>query len=299
MKELVVWFGRLGCLCAAATLCGCHSPRKVQLSNATAGIAPATSGQRAGDTDVTFLWSEFDSLLHRVVVRGLVDYNALAARGAELDAVLARLANIGPRQSPASFDTTNRRLAYWINAHNAATIRTVLVLAHPTESDADGKRLGRLRPAQDPATACSYLVDGEWRTPASMRHEALAIAPSDWRVSVVLCNGRYGGPPLWNEAFAADVLPSQLDAAVNAALTLPQVVWIDHGLQRLRLCDELWDCRQLLLADQARATGVRAPTMLEWLLARASGTRRAELHSAIGYPERRMVRERRINHAPL
>ena len=57
---------------------------------------------------------------------GRVDYAALKANPAELDAYVAVLAARSPRSHPADFTSRESQLAFWINAYNALTIAGVV-----------------------------------------------------------------------------------------------------------------------------------------------------------------------------
>lgn len=70
----------------------------------------------------TFDHAAFTSILQRYVDnRGMVDYAALKANRAPLDAYIARLEAAQPRQL-----SRDEQLAFWINAYNALTLRLVI-----------------------------------------------------------------------------------------------------------------------------------------------------------------------------
>ena len=68
-----------------------------------------------------------------------MDYGALGSDRAELDGYCRLLARYSPDATPERFPTEASRLAYWINAYNAAVIKTVLHY-YPVESVLDVKR---------------------------------------------------------------------------------------------------------------------------------------------------------------
>lgn len=93
---------------------------------ACATIAPPGAPAPPGEG---FSHADLDRVLSRFVdERGRVDYAALARDRADLDAYAAQLAAVSPDSDPERFPTTDHRLAYWINAYNAAVL--VLVLDH-------------------------------------------------------------------------------------------------------------------------------------------------------------------------
>jgi len=69
----------------------------------------------------------FDRVLQRFVDSdGRVDYSALHREDTDLQAYYAQVAAYSPDSHPALFPTASHRLAYWINAYNAAVLVNVL-----------------------------------------------------------------------------------------------------------------------------------------------------------------------------
>ncbi len=97
----------------------------------TSGEAPLTATRADVSSDAarptvpsgTFDHSQFERLLVAYVNDdGWVDYPGLARDRAALDSYLDTLASV----SPQSFVNSNERLAFWINAYNAFTLRDAL-----------------------------------------------------------------------------------------------------------------------------------------------------------------------------
>ncbi len=81
-----------------------------------------------------FGYADWSELLAAVVTAGgKVDYEVLRERRASLAAFVGRLGEASPESDPARFPTLASRLAYWINAYNAVTIRGIL-REYPTTS---------------------------------------------------------------------------------------------------------------------------------------------------------------------
>ena len=75
----------------------------------------------------TFSHEKLDRVLEQYVdEHGRVDYTGLGQDRVLLDAYYAELAAASPDSHPDLFPTEDARLAYWINAYNAAVIETVL-----------------------------------------------------------------------------------------------------------------------------------------------------------------------------
>ncbi len=98
----------------------------VALATASACPGPAPALAPHAPTKALFdhTHGAFDALLARHVADGRVDYAGLAADRAALDAYVAALA--GPSFEEAASWTHAERVAFWINAYNALTLRVVL-----------------------------------------------------------------------------------------------------------------------------------------------------------------------------
>lgn len=266
------------------------------------------------------LWTDYATTLRRCVREGRVDYRILSADHTALDRTLAALASVGPTTVAASFPDDRARLAYWINAYNAAMLRSVVAAIAPiVRADAQGgttagQRLARLqkfRPPRSLEWAYRFDIDGRPRTPADLRFEAVAAADhmpatglptaAGWPlrpcVDFSLCSGVAGGPPLAVDPYFPDLLGHQLNEQLRAALGQSQIVFIDHGFQRLRLWPPLLAARGELIRGYQRRTGVESASLLNVLLDISPADRRRELNAAVGYAERALPSDPRINQA--
>jgi len=69
----------------------------------------------------------FNEVLGEIVdSEGRVRYNALVANPKKLEAYYSQIAAFSPDSHPERFATEDARLAYWLNAYNAAVLMTVL-----------------------------------------------------------------------------------------------------------------------------------------------------------------------------
>jgi hypothetical protein len=74
-----------------------------------------------------FSHHDFDRVLQRFVDhQGLVDYAGLKNDPQDLERYYLLLSTYSPDSHPSLFPTVESKLAYWINAYNAAVIKTVL-----------------------------------------------------------------------------------------------------------------------------------------------------------------------------
>ena len=141
-----------------------------------------------------------DDLLRRVVDdEGLVDYAGLARYAGLLDGYLARIAT-------AHFDglTRNDKLAFLINAYNAATLR--LVLDHlPIASIRD-------IPAKARWKARRWTVGGRTMSLAEIENAELRAKFADPRIHFAINCASLGCPKLRNAAFTGADIDAELDA---------------------------------------------------------------------------------------
>lgn len=259
-------------------VCGCI-PQRVALT-----VTDSASTQPGG-----FRFADYALALRRSVKPEGVDYHALLADPALLDLFLARLAYDGPRSQPERFARREDRLAYWINAYNAAVLRGVV------------QQCGNGTVPDWPWISLDYgylfRVDGRMRVPAELRRAALAEAGDDWRVRFALCGGRRGDPPLAREPFQPDVLEFQIDRQVRDAWQSSHCTVINHGDQYLLLSGDLLELQSRLIADFEKRTGARGATILNVLIERATREHVAVLNSAIGYSVHRLPFDGRVNQA--
>lgn len=86
---------------------------------------PARPGQLP--VPQTFSHADFERVLQRFVdTHGRVDYAALKRDADDLERYYSLLSIYSPDSHPHLFPTQAHRLAYWLNAYNAAAIKTVL-----------------------------------------------------------------------------------------------------------------------------------------------------------------------------
>ncbi len=137
---------------------------------------------------------------------GLVDYAALKAAPDDLLAFLEQVAEISPRNHPEAFRTEREALAYWLNAHNAYMLKTVLD-AYPVKSVQDIPA----EPDVHSATVC--VCGGEELSLDDIEYGIIGTEFPDPRVQFALSCATMGCPWLPTEAFVPVRLEEQLDRA--------------------------------------------------------------------------------------
>lgn len=255
----------IGAVLLPAALSGC-GPRTI----------PPVAGVLPPGEPVEVDWSDYALLLDRVVAGETIDTEKLLANRPLLDRILARLARVGPTSKPESFPQNADRLAFLINAHNAAVLRSLVALA------TKGKIPVRLPWSLE--QRFQFVIDGVLRTPAGLRRLALDQAGTDWRVRLALYDGHRIGPPLARRVFFGDMLDAQLNHQTRRAIGSDRLVRIDHeASKRLLVWRGLYEIRAELIADYERRMQTTDATMLSVLLEWCEPQRRETLNSAIGY----------------
>lgn len=184
-----------------------------------------------------FSHAELDRVVARFVdASGRVDYPALAANRADLDRYYARLAAASPDSHPELFPDDRGRLAYWINAYNAAAIETVLH-HYPIDSVRDVRS-----PALFflPRLAGFFLLQrielgGRKTSLYALENSVVRKRFAEPRVHFALNCASGGCPRLPREAFRAEDLDAQLDRETRLFVAESRNVHIDSISQRISL----------------------------------------------------------------
>ncbi len=188
-----------------------HRPRVLPLLVALAlGAAiPAVAAAQAFD----HAHPRLAAVLERFVVDDLVDYAALKADPATLDAYLGELAAIPPADFAAW--SHDERLATLVNLYNAATLR-LIIDHHPIASI---RRIGLL-----PGAAWRQLFvrfGGQVMSLDHLEHKIIRVEYDDARVHFALVCAAMGCPPLRGEPFVAARLDAQFDEQGRIFLATP------------------------------------------------------------------------------
>ncbi len=179
-----------------------------------------------------FSHQDFDQVLNQNVNdEGRIDYRSLQARPEQFERYYQKIAAISPDSSPASFNGEADRLAYWINAYNAAVIKTVLTY-YPISSIEDVKppiplfflpdKTGFFlfqKPTFGGVTTSLYYLENSVirdRFPEPRVHFALNCASG-------------GCPKLPRYAFVGDKLDDQLDDEARKFFAETRNFRIDHA----------------------------------------------------------------------
>jgi hypothetical protein len=182
-----------------------------------------TSGLAETAPAVDHPHSVYDALLREHVREGLVDYAALKT-DSRLAAYIATLEAIDPAPLPQA-----ERLAYWINAYNAATLR-LMADAWPVESilKLNGGKPWDV-PVLQPCGVAQKLTLNQ------IEHDIIRKEFREPRIHFALVCAAVSCPPLRSEAFAAARLSTQLDEQTRAFVRDPARNRYDASAHTLRL----------------------------------------------------------------
>jgi hypothetical protein len=179
----------------------------------------------------------FDRVLQKYVANGSVDYAALQNDQDALDRYLQSLADVTPKDYEGW--TRQQKLAFWINAYNAYTLRTI-VDHYPVTRSIFADPLRRY-PADSirqipgvwgwrwwPTLSGNYTLD-------HMEHVILRKELKEPRIHFVIVCASIGCPLLENRAFDAERLEQRLDQAAIHYLYRDRKVQIDGASKVVRL----------------------------------------------------------------
>jgi hypothetical protein len=171
-----------------------------------------------------FTADDLGRILGRVVdADGLVDYTALAADPTDLERHYARLAAVSPDSHPERFPTITSRLAYWVNAYNAAVL-TAVVRRWPIDSvrDVPPPLLGFF-------VRQRVLLGGRKVSLHKLENRIVRRRFDEPRVHFALNCASLGCPRLPPAPFTAAHLDAELDRETRRFVAEPRNVRVDRA----------------------------------------------------------------------
>jgi hypothetical protein len=178
-----------------------------------AGCAPVSSPGPSSPTQAkqgsgTFDHSAYDALLKKHVQDDRVDYAALKADRATLDAYVDRLAKL-PREEYDRL-TRDEQMAFWINAYNAITLK-VVVDAYPIKGSALSLHPRNSIRQIDDVWDRKHEVSSRDLSLNEIEKEVLLKEWKDPRLHAAVNCASVSCPPLRAEAFTGARVNEQLD----------------------------------------------------------------------------------------
>ncbi len=234
----------------------------------------------------SFSHRDFDRVLQRFVNdQGRVDYARLQKDRAELERYYLRVATYSPDSDPGLFPTESSQLAYWINAYNAAVLKTVLTY-YPVSSVRDVK-----------ATFPLWFLGGKigffvFQRPRFGGHAMSLNAVENSvvrkrfgepRVHFALNGASRGCPRLPVHAFTPEELDAQLERVAQRFFSEERNLHIDDQRRIVQLSAILKWYESDFTGWLERKFPDRDATLLDYVALYVSPERRAELQRAAEY----------------
>jgi len=146
---------------------------------------------------------KWNILVHQFVDdKGFVDYKGFKNNEAELDEYL----DLVTQNPPQSKWTNHQKIAYWINAYNAFTVKLIM----NNYGLGDIKAIG-LAHQQSPFKISFFKIGEQDFTLDRLEHEILRKEFNEPRIHFCLVCASFSCPKFRNEAFVADKLEEQLE----------------------------------------------------------------------------------------
>jgi hypothetical protein len=164
-------------------------------------------------------FAAYRELLGRVVRDAGVDYQAIVADRAALDRAVAELAGV-PAEAERGWEARDR-MAFWINAYNAFTLRAI-VDHYPIRGSALSlSPRNSIRQIDGVWTTLKWRAAGRDVTLDQIEHGILRPEFGDARVHMAVNCASKSCPPLRGEPYAGADLDRQLDDAARRYLASP------------------------------------------------------------------------------
>lgn len=206
------------------------------LAAAIAAMAFFGTFDAYGATTNAFHYEDYAKVLETYVDNnGMVDYDALKANRARLDAFAAAIGDL----SPKTFDSWSEKekVAFWINAYNALTLKAIIDHYPIKSSFVASLRFPKNSIRQIPGVwdDLKFRVMGREMTLDEIEHTRLRGNFNEPRIHVALVCAALGCPLLRNEPFTADRLDAQLDDQASRFLKDSEKFRIDRDNGRIYL----------------------------------------------------------------
>jgi hypothetical protein len=219
---------------------------------------------------------------------GQVDYAGLATDPLPLERYYYLLSRYSPDSAPDAFPTPSDRLAYWLNAYNAAVLKTVLA-HYPIASveDVAPPRAFFFLPRRSGFFVFQRIRLGNRGTSLyALENRVIRRRFDDPRVHFALNCASRGCPRLRRQPFDPVRLDVQLDRATREFVAEPRNVRIDHAARTVTL-SAIFDWYEGDFLDWCRAHRRDGPPdVLRYVAAYAEPARAAELERAAEYARR-------------
>jgi hypothetical protein len=163
----------------------------------------------------------WDVLVHQFVDdKGFVDYNGFKNNESQLDDYLDSLTNTTPQKNW----TNHQKIAYWINAYNAFTVKLIM----NNYGKGNMKEIG-VAHQQSPFKIPFFKIGADEFTLDKLEHEILRKEFNEPRIHFCLVCASFSCPKFRNEAFIADKLEEQLEDQTSDFINDPDKNSLDQN----------------------------------------------------------------------
>jgi hypothetical protein len=167
--------------------------------------------------------------------QGIVNYTGLKADRKGLDAFVSSLAALDPEVFGKWSD--KEKIAFWINAYNALTLRVIIDNYPIKASFFNALRFPQnsIRQIKGVWDEIQFPVMGRNMTLDNIEHDTLRSQFDEPRIHVALVCAALGCPPLRNEPYISARLESQLDDQARRFFKDPGIFRVDREEGRIYL----------------------------------------------------------------
>lgn len=176
-------------------------------------------------------YTTYGAVLARHVRPPLVDYAALKAGRAALDRAVAEFA--APAAADEAAWSREQRMAFWINAYNAFTLRAIID-HYPIRSGwFTLQPRNSIRQIDGVWTKLTWPAAGRQVTLDDIEHRILRPTFQDARIHFAVNCASISCPPLAAVPYLGGTLGAQLDEAARTYLASPEGLRVDGGTFRV------------------------------------------------------------------
>lgn len=193
-------------------------------------IPPVIKGKQPVAPPI-FSNERFDRVLQQFVdERGFVNYSALQQDIKDLEEYYYLIATYSPDSHPDLFPSEKHKLAYWINAYNAAAMKTVMNY-YPISSVLDVKQPDIFFFLTDKSGFFFFqrlTFGGKSTSLYYLENKVIRKRYGDPRIHFAVNCASIGCPRLPRQSFSGETLDQQLDIETRFFLTEARNYKIDH-----------------------------------------------------------------------
>jgi hypothetical protein len=194
-------------------------------------LALALAGVTLGAAAFDQAHTPYAKVIREFVQQPYVDYSALKKGRAALDASIDAFAQ--PSSAEEQGWPREQRLAFWINAYNAFTLRAIVDHYPIKGSWFSFQPRNSIRQIDGVWTTMAWQAAGRRVTLDDIEHKILRAELKEPRIHFAINCASISCPPLPPEPYLAPTLDTQLDAAARRYLGSPEGLKVDGQTLRV------------------------------------------------------------------